>query len=115
PRTEADWVDVIHVVLKQIKVPGHLEDAIARQAAAERERRSRVILAEAETQSADLMLQAAEKYRGNPTAMELRWMNIMFEVSKENETVIMVPSNITTTAMPHSDDAWLLGGACADL
>src|SRR5207247_8129226 len=115
PRTEADWVDVIHVVLKQIKVPGHLEDAIARQAAAERERRSRVILAEAETQSADLMVQAAEKYRDNPTAMELRWMNILYEVSKENATVIMVPANIPTAAMSPSDAAGILGGADAAL
>jgi len=115
PLTADYGVDVIHVVLKQIKIPAHLEDAIARQAAAERERRSRVILAEAETQSADLMLQAAEKYRGNPTAMELRWMNILFEVSKENATVIMVPANIPTAAMTPSDAAGILGGADAAL
>src|SRR2546427_10379319 len=53
PLTADYGVDVIHVGLKQIKIPGHLEDAIARQAAAERERRARVILAEAETQSAE--------------------------------------------------------------
>ena len=115
PLTADYGVDVIHVVLKQIKIPAHLEDAIARQAAAERERRSRVILAEAETQSADLMLQAADKYRGNPTAMELRWMNILFEVSKENATVIMVPANIPTAAMTPSDAAGILGGADAAL
>ena len=115
PLTADYGVDVIHVVLKQIKIPAHLEDAIARQAAAERERRSRVILAEAETQSADLMVQAAEKYRGNPTAMELRWMNILFEVSKENATVIMVPANIPTAAMTPSDAAGILGGADAAL
>ena len=115
PLTADYGVDVIHVVLKQIKIPAHLEDAIARQAAAERERRSRVILAEAETQSADLMVQAAEKYRDNPTAMELRWMNILFEVSKENATVIMVPANIPTAAMTPSDAAGILGGADAAL
>jgi regulator of protease activity HflC (stomatin/prohibitin superfamily) len=115
PLTEDYGVDVIHVVLKQIKIPTHLEDAIARQAAAERERRSRVILAEAETQSADLMVQAAEKYRDHPTAMELRWMNILYEVSKENATVIMVPANIPTAAMTPSDAAGILGGAEAAL
>ena len=67
PLTADYGVEVNHVVLKQIKIPTHLEDAIARQAAAERERRSRVILAEAETQSADLTIQAADKYRDNPT------------------------------------------------
>lgn len=115
PLTEDYGVDVIHVVLRQIKIPTHLEDAIARQAAAERERRSRVILAEAETQSADLMIQAADKYRGHPTAMELRWMNILFEVSKENATVIMVPANIPTAALTPSDAAGILGGADAAL
>ena len=115
PLTEDYGVDVIHVVLRQIKIPTHLEDAIARQAAAERERRSRVILAEAETQSADLMIQAADKYRGHPTAMELRWMNILFEVSKENATVIMVPANIPTAALTPADAAGILGGAGAGL
>ncbi len=111
PLTEPYGVDVIHVVLKQIKIPGHLEDAIARQAAAERERRSRVILAEAETQSADLMVQAADKYRDNPTAMELRWMNILFEVSKENATVILVPANIPTAALGAGDAMGFMAGA----
>ena len=111
PLTADYGVDVIHVVLKQIKIPGHLEDAIARQAAAERERRSRVILAEAETQSADLMVQAAEKYRENPTAMELRWMNILFEVSKENATVILVPANIPTAALGAGDAMGMMAGA----
>jgi regulator of protease activity HflC (stomatin/prohibitin superfamily) len=115
PLTEDYGVDVIHVVLKQIKIPTHLEDAIARQAAAERERRSRVILAEAEAQSADLMIQAADKYRDNPTAMELRWMNILYEVSKENATVIMVPANIPTAALTPADAAGILGGAEAAL
>src|SRR6266545_1141861 len=113
PLTEDYGVEVIHVVLKQIKIPAHLEDAIARQAAAERERRSRVILAEAETQSADLMVQAADKYRDNPTALELRWMNILFEVSKENATIIMVPANIPTAAMGPGEAAGILGGADA--
>src|SRR3989475_568191 len=111
PLTADYGVDVIHVVLKQIKIPGHLEDAIARQAAAERERRSRVILAEAETQSADLMVAAAEKYRENPTAMELRWMNILFEVSKENATVILVPANIPTAALGAGDAMGMVAGA----
>ncbi len=111
PLTEDYGVDVIHVVLKQIKIPGHLEDAIARQAAAERERRSRVILAEAEAQSADLMVQASEKYRENPVAMELRWMNILFEVSKENATVILVPANIPTAALGAGDAMGFMAGA----
>jgi regulator of protease activity HflC (stomatin/prohibitin superfamily) len=109
PLTDEYGVDVKHVVLQQIKIPTHLEDAIARQAAAERERRSRVILAEAEAQSADLMIQAANKYRGNPTAMELRWMNILFEVSKENATVILVPANIPTAALAPGDALGVLG------
>jgi regulator of protease activity HflC (stomatin/prohibitin superfamily) len=111
PLTDRYGVDVVHVVLQQIKIPTHLEDAIARQAAAERERRSRVILAEAETQSADLMVQAAEKYRENPTAMELRWMNILFEVSKENATVVLVPANIPTAALGAGQALGLLGGS----
>ncbi len=113
PLTEDYGVEVIHVVVKQIKIPSHLEDAIARQAAAERERRSRVILAEAETQSADLMVQAAERYRDNPIAMELRWMNILFEVSRENATIMFVPANVPIAGLGAAEASGMFGGADA--
>ncbi len=99
PQAEMFGVEVTNVVLKQIAIPERLQNAIALQASAERERRARVILATAEEQQADKMVNASKKYEDNPLAMELRWMNILFEVSKENATVIMIPANIPTAAM----------------
>lgn len=94
--TENFGVEVTHVEIRDVTIPASLQDAIARQAEAERERRSRVILAEAEEQAAGKMLEAAKMYDTNPTGLQLRWMNILYEVSKENSTVIIVPSNVPT-------------------
>jgi regulator of protease activity HflC (stomatin/prohibitin superfamily) len=99
PQAAEFGVEVTNVVLKQIAIPERLQNAIALQASAERERRARVILATAEEQQADKMVNASKKYEDNPLAMELRWMNILYEVSKENATVIMIPANIPTAAM----------------
>jgi len=99
PQAAEFGVEVTNVVLKQIAIPERLQNAIALQASAERERRARVILATAEEQQADKMVNASRKYEDNPLAMELRWMNILYEVSKENATVIMIPANIPTAAM----------------
>jgi regulator of protease activity HflC (stomatin/prohibitin superfamily) len=99
PQAQGFGVEVTNVVLKQIAIPERLQNAIALQASAERERRARVILATAEEQQADKMVNASKKYEDNPLAMELRWMNILFEVSKENATIIMIPANIPTAAM----------------
>ena len=94
--TENFGVEVTNVEIRDVTIPASLQDAIARQAEAERERRSRVILAEAEQQAAGKMLEAAKMYEANPLGLELRWMNILYEVSKENSTVIIVPSNVPT-------------------
>jgi len=99
PQAAEFGVEVTNVVLKQIAIPERLQNAIALQASAERERRARVILATAEEQQADKMVNASKKYEDNPLAMELRWMNILFEVSKENATIVMIPANIPTAAM----------------
>lgn len=94
--TENFGVEVTNVEIRDVTIPPNLQDAIARQAEAERERRSRVILAEAEQQAAGKMLEAARMYQDNPLGLQLRWMNILYEVSKENSTVIIVPSNVPT-------------------
>lgn len=94
--TEDYGVEVTNVEIRDVTIPPSLQDAIARQAEAERERRSRVILAEAEQQAAGKMLEAASMYESHPLGLQLRWMNILYEVSKENSTVIIVPSNVPT-------------------
>jgi len=94
--TENFGVEVTNVEIRDVTIPLNLQDAIARQAEAERERRSRVILAEAEQQAAGKMLEAAKMYESSPLGLQLRWMNILYEVSKENSTVIIVPSNVPT-------------------
>ena len=68
---------------------------MSRQAQAERERRARVTLAEAEFQAAQKMVDAANLYSANPRAMELRWMNILYELGLQGRgTLMLVPTNM---------------------
>jgi len=92
-KTEEWGVQVISVEVRDIKIPPQLQDAMARQAQAERERRARVILASAEYQAAEQFIKAAEQYSKNRTALELRWMNILYELGISGKgNLIFVPS-----------------------
>ncbi|MEE8392410.1 MAG: hypothetical protein V3S14_16650 [Anaerolineae bacterium] len=74
-----------------------LEDAMSRQAQAERERQARVILGESEEQIAGSFAKASEAYRDNPTALHLRAMNMLFEGLKERGAMVIVPSSAVDT------------------
>jgi len=74
-----------------------LEDAMSRQAQAERERQARVILGESEEQIADSFAKASEAYQKNPTALHLRAMNMLFEGLKERGAMVIVPSSAVDT------------------
>jgi hypothetical protein len=78
-------------------IPGALEDAMSRQAQAERERQARVILGESEEQIAGSFAKASEAYRDNPTALHLRAMNMLFEGLKERGAMVIVPSSAVDT------------------
>ena len=98
----SQWgVTVISVEVKDVIVATELEDAIAREAAAEREKRARIKLAEAEDLAAKSMVQASEQYKGNDTAMQLRSMNMLYEMCMEGKsTMVFVPTERTAGGMP---------------
>jgi len=91
-RTEPWGINVISVEVKDVLIPPALEDAMSMQAQAERERQARVILGDSERQVAEKFEEAARSYSGNPTALHLRAMNMLYEGLKTNSTIVMVPS-----------------------
>jgi regulator of protease activity HflC (stomatin/prohibitin superfamily) len=96
-KTEAWGVKVTAVEIRDIAIPPSLQEAMSRQAQAERERRARVTLAEAEFQAAQKMVDAANLYSANPRAMELRWMNILYELGLQGRgTLMLIPTNMPT-------------------
>ena len=96
-RTTPWGVTVQSVEIRDIVIPQELEDAMSRQAQAERERQARVILGESEKQIAQSFADASEAYRDNPTALHLRAMNMLFEGLKEKGALVIVPSSAVDT------------------
>jgi regulator of protease activity HflC (stomatin/prohibitin superfamily) len=89
-----DWgINVRSVEIRDVKIPVALQDAMSRQAQAERERQARVILGSAEAEIAQKFVQAAETYANNPVALHLRGMNMLYEAVKERGSTIIVPSS----------------------
>jgi regulator of protease activity HflC (stomatin/prohibitin superfamily) len=94
----APWgLSVQSVEIRDIVIPQDLEDAMSRQAQAERERQARVILGESEMQIADSFAEASKAYIENPTALHLRAMNMLFEGLKEKGAMVIVPSSAVDT------------------
>jgi len=85
------------VEIRDIIIPKNLEDAMSRQAQAERERQSRIILGTAETEIAEKFAKASEAYKNNPVALHLRAMNMVFEGLKQKGSMIIVPSSAVET------------------
>lgn len=96
-RTTPWGVTVNSVEIRDIVIPAPLENAMSRQAQAERERQARLILGEAEKQVAQSFLEASELYEQRPTALRLRSMNMLFEAMKERGSLIIVPSDSVNT------------------
>ncbi len=96
-RTTPWGITVQSVEIRDIVIPQELEDAMSRQAQAERERQARVILGESEMQIADSFAQASKAYANNPTALHLRAMNMLFEGLKEKGALVIVPSSAVDT------------------
>lgn len=96
-RTTPWGITVQSVEIRDIVIPEALEDAMSRQAQAERERQARVILGESEKQIADSFRQASLAYVDNPTALHLRAMNMLFEGLQERGALIVVPSSAVET------------------
>jgi regulator of protease activity HflC (stomatin/prohibitin superfamily) len=96
-RTTPWGISVQSVEIRDVVIPQGLEDAMSRQAQAERERQARVILGESEMQIAESFSNAAQSYINNPTALHLRAMNMLFEGLKEKGAFVIVPSSAVDT------------------
>ncbi|MGQ9568089.1 MAG: slipin family protein [Anaerolineae bacterium] len=96
-RTTPWGITVQSVEIRDIVIPEALEDAMSRQAQAERERQARVILGESEMQIAESFRKASLAYQDNPTALHLRAMNMLFEGLKEKGALVIVPSSAVDT------------------
>ncbi len=92
-RTHAWGIVVKSVEIRDVTIPPGLEDAMSRQAQAEREKRARVILGDAEVEIAAKFEAASARYANNPTAFQLRAMNILYEGLKEKGSLMIVPSS----------------------
>jgi len=100
-RKTADWgVSAISVEIRDVAIPAALQDAMSRQAQAEREKEARVILGSAEQEVAKKFLEAANIYAQNPAALQLRAMNIIYETTKERGTTILIPSAMVDCMNP---------------
>jgi regulator of protease activity HflC (stomatin/prohibitin superfamily) len=96
-RTTPWGITVQSVEIRDVIIPPDLEDAMSRQAQAERERQARIILGESEKQIADSFAEASKSYINNPTALHLRAMNMLFEGLKEKGALVIVPSSAVDT------------------
>jgi regulator of protease activity HflC (stomatin/prohibitin superfamily) len=96
-RTTPWGITVQSVEIRDVVIPTDLEDAMSRQAQAERERQARVILGESEMQIASSFAEASKAYVNNPTALHLRAMNMLFEGLKQKGALVIVPSSAVDT------------------
>ncbi len=96
-KTNPWGITVQSVEIRDIILPKDLEDAMSKEAQAERERHARIILGTAETEIAEKFVQAARQYESNPGAMHLRGMNMLFEGLREKGSMVIVPSSALET------------------
>lgn len=90
-----DWgIQVQSVEIRDVVIPKALEEAMSRQAQAERERQARIILGTAETEIASKFVEAAERYSENPVALNLRAMNMLYESIVKRGSLMVVPSGL---------------------
>jgi len=96
-KTNPWGVTVQSVEIRDVHIPQALEDAMSRQAQAERERQARIILGTAETEISSKFAEASMMYVNNPVALHLRAMNMLYEAIKEKGAMVIVPSSAVET------------------
>jgi regulator of protease activity HflC (stomatin/prohibitin superfamily) len=97
----APWgITVNSVEIRDVAIPEALQNAMSRQAQAEREKQARVILGSAEAEIAGKFVEAAAVYAGHPWALQLRAMNIIYETTKERGATILMPSSMVDSLNP---------------
>jgi regulator of protease activity HflC (stomatin/prohibitin superfamily) len=99
----APWgISVGSVEVRDVAIPEALQDAMSRQAQAEREKQARIILGSAEAEVASRFVEAAKTYAAHPIALQLRAMNIIYETTKERGATILIPTAMVDTMNPAS-------------
>jgi regulator of protease activity HflC (stomatin/prohibitin superfamily) len=101
-KTKVWGITVSSVEIRDVAIPEALQDAMSRQAQAEREKQARVILGSAEVEIAGQFVEAAKLYADNPEALQLRAMNIIYETTKERGATILIPSAMVDSLNPAS-------------
>ncbi len=101
-QTEEWGVAVTSVEIRDVAIPVALQDAMSRQAQAEREKQARVILGSAEAEIAGKFVEASKIYADHPAALQLRAMNIIYETTKERGTTILIPTSMVDSMNPAS-------------
>ncbi len=96
-KTNPWGITVQSVEIRDVHIPQALEDAMSRQAQAERERQARIILGTAETEISTKFSEASTVYLNNPIALHLRAMNMLYEAIKEKGSMVIVPSSAVET------------------
>jgi len=97
----AEWgVTVNSVEIRDVAIPDTLQDAMSRQAQAEREKQARVTLGAAEEEVAQKFVNAAKLYASSPEALQLRAMNIIYETTKERGATILMPTSMVDAMNP---------------
>jgi regulator of protease activity HflC (stomatin/prohibitin superfamily) len=109
----AEWgVTINSVEIRDVAIPSALQDAMSRQAQAEREKQARVILGSAEQEIAQKFVDAARLNAEHPAALQLRAMNIVYETTKERGATVLMPSSMVDAMNPGSAMAFAaFGGA----
>jgi regulator of protease activity HflC (stomatin/prohibitin superfamily) len=96
-KTTSWGITVQSVEIRDVRIPTGLQNAMSQQAQAERERQARVILGEAEVQVSAQFAQASQAYAGNPVALHLRAMNMLYEAIRDKGSTVIVPSSAVET------------------
>ena len=99
-KTSAWGISITSVEIRDVAIPVALQDAMSRQAQAEREKQARVILGSAEAEVAGKFVEAAEIYAQSPAALQLRAMNIVYETTKERGATILMPTSLVDSMNP---------------
>jgi regulator of protease activity HflC (stomatin/prohibitin superfamily) len=103
-KTESWGIKATAVEVRDVIIPANLQDAMSRQAQAERERMARVTLATAEFEAAQKMIEAAKMYETSQEGLRLRWMNILYELGQQSQTntIMLVPAVMPEAGWPPS-------------
>ncbi len=103
--TDAWGVEVERFEMKDVELPEAMQQVMAMQAEAIREKRARIIKAEAELEASRKLADAAQQMANNPVALELRRMQMVTEVGAENNstTVLMIPSDFVSMSKSFSE------------